>query len=182
MMERELVPKWTIEEMTLEDVESATKMRLKSWLDTYINDDLGVTREWIEQRNGFQLSEEKIEERRKRFINNKAKGTMNAWVARDSTGKIIGSTTPYIDSDGVQHLGSLYVDKEWHGMGVSGELMQRVIDWFDTSEDIVLGVVTYNERAKAFYKKWGFEEVPDSESLFEGLMPEIVMIRKGGQL
>ena len=105
MMERELVPKWTIEEMALGDVESATEMRLKSWLDTYINDDLGVTREWIEQGNGFQLS-----------------------------------------------------------------------------EDIVLGVVTYNERAKAFYKKWGFEEVPDSESLFEGLMPEIVMIRKGGQL
>ena len=37
-MELELVPKWTIEETTLEDVEPATDMRLNSWLDTYVND------------------------------------------------------------------------------------------------------------------------------------------------
>lgn len=181
-MELELAPKWTIEEMTLEDVEPATDMRLNSWLDTYVNDDFGVTKEWIEQRNTLQRSEEKVNSRRDRFLNNKTNGAMNAWVARDDSGEIIGSTTPYIDSDGVQHVGSLYVDKKWHGKGVSSELMTRALDWFDLSQDIVLNVVAYNERAKTFYRKWGFEVVTGSEGMFEDLMPEVMMIRKGEKL
>ena len=62
---------------------------------------------------------------------------------------------------------SLYVDKNWHGTGMASELMQRVVDWFDDTKPIELGVVAYNERAKAFYKKWGFEEIPNTETLFD---------------
>lgn len=78
-------------------------------------------------------------------------------------------------------MGSLYVSKEFHGSGVSHELMQKVVDWFDDNKPIELGVALYNERAKTFYRKWGFEEVPDSESLFDGMIPEVKMIRKGDQ-
>lgn len=56
--------------------------------------------------------------------------------------------------------------------------MQKIIDWFDDSKPIVLGVVAYNERAKAFYAKWGFVEIPDSEVMFDGKIPEIMMTRK----
>ena len=178
-MERELAPKWTIEEMTPEDVELATEMRLQSWAETYINDEAGVTTEWIEERNARQRSKEKAQSRRERFAAGKEKGTLGAWVARDNSGQIIGSTTPFIDNDGVQHLGSLYVDKQWHGSGIASELMQRVMDWLDSSKDIVLSVVSYNERAKAFYRKWGFVEVQGSDDLFEGVMPEVKMVRKG---
>lgn len=170
---------YTIEEMTVDDIEPATAMRLQSWLDTYVNEQAGVTREWIEQRNKTQLSEEKIAARLDRFLENKANGTMNSWVARDDNGTIIGSTTPYIDQAGVQHLGSLYVDKNYHGSDVASQLMQRVVDWFDPTNDIVLGVVSYNERAKAFYEKWGFVEVSDSDHLFDEMIPEVTMIRKG---
>lgn len=34
-IEREQPPKFTITEMTLDDIEPATAMRLQSWLDTY---------------------------------------------------------------------------------------------------------------------------------------------------
>lgn len=47
-------------------------------------------------------------------------------------------------------MGSLYVDKAWHGQGVGGALMQKVIEWADPEEPVELGVVIYNERAKAF--------------------------------
>lgn len=169
---------FTITEMTREDVEEATAMRLESWLDTYVNKEAGVTREWIEARNADQMSPEKKESRVKRFIKGKQEGTFNAWVAKDEQGTIIGSTTPFIDEQGNQRLGSLYVDKHWHGKGVAGQLIQKVIDWFDSTKPIELMVVTYNDRARAFYRKRGFVEVPDSNYLFDDKIPEVKMIRK----
>ena len=59
--------------------------------------------------------------------------------------------------------------------------MQKIIEWSDPTKPIELGVVTYNARARAFYKKWGFEEIPGSETLFDNKIPEIKMIRKGDQ-
>jgi GNAT superfamily N-acetyltransferase len=161
--------------MTAEDIEPATHMRLQSWLDTYVNDEVGVTREWIGARNRAQLVPEKITARKKRFNNPDSCG----WVAKDETGVIIGVTNPYRDGVGIQHVGSLYVDKAWHGKGVGGALMQKVIGWFDPTRPIELGVVAYNRRAKAFYEKWGFREVPDSNELFDNKIPEVKMIRKG---
>lgn len=168
-------PRYTIEPMQPDDIEAATAMRLQSWLDTYVNDELGVTSEWIEARNKDQMSDEARARRLEYWNNPRCAG----WVARDESGKIIGATTPYVDDEGRQHVGSLYVDRAWHGKGVGGALMQKVIDWCDASKPIELGVVAYNERAKAFYRKWGFVEVPGSEHLFEDTMPEVTMIRKG---
>jgi GNAT superfamily N-acetyltransferase len=166
---------FTIYEMTAEDIEPATRMRLQSWLDTYVNDEAGVTRDWIEARNKIQLSPERAEVRKARLDNPDCMG----WVAKDKSGMIIGAATPYRDEAGIQHVGSLYTDKTWHGKGVGGALMQKIIDWFDPTKPIELGVVTYNGRAKAFYEKWGFREVPDSETLFDNKIPEVRMIRKG---
>jgi GNAT superfamily N-acetyltransferase len=177
--EAERVPHFTVEEMQPDDIEEATAMRLRSWIDTYVNDEAGVTHEWIMQRNYLQAQPEKQQSRHERFLRGKQNGTFNAWVVRDSSGRIIGSTTPFIDEQGVQHVGSLYVDKNWHGTGVASELMQKVVGWLDPQKPIELGVATYNERAKAFYRKWGFEEVSGSERLFDDTIPEVKMIRKG---
>ena len=169
---------YTIHETTADDLDAATLVRLQSWLDTHVNDDAGVTRQWIEERNKRQASEEVSSVRREHFLTGKREDKMNAWVAKDESGTVIGTTTSFIDNDGVQRLGSLYVEKSWHGSGVAGALMQKVIDWFNDTKDIHLGVVSYNERAKAFYRKWGFEEVSDSESLFDNKIPEIQIIRR----
>lgn len=174
-MEKEPHSTFNIEEVTTANIDEATIMRLESWLDTYVNDDLGVTRVWIEGHNKLQMSEAKRQVRLERFNDPNCAG----WVAKDMHGRVIGITTPYIDDDGAQHVGSLYVDKEWHGKGVGGRLMQMAVDWFDPAKPIELGVVTYNERAKAFYWKWGFEEVPGSETLFANKIPEVIMIRRG---
>lgn len=175
-MERERQPQFTITEMTADTVDAASTMRLQSWLDTYVNEEIGVTREWIEARNERQMSDEVRARRLERLNDPNGVG----WVALDGEGNVIGATTPYVDEEGRQHVGSLYVDKDWHGGGVGAALMQKVIDWFDSSKPIELGVVAYNERAKAFYRKWGFVEVQGSEKLFADVIPEITMIR-GGQ-
>lgn len=166
---------FTITEMTEADIEPATAMRLQSWLETYVNDEAGVTREWVEARNKQQLSPEKVAARLERFKTAKVVG----WVAGDGNGKIIGVATPYADETGVQHVGSIYVDKAWHGTGISGRLMENIITWSDPTKPIVLSVAAYNERAKAFYRKWGFEEVPGSEMLHENVIPIVSMVRRG---
>lgn len=164
---------FSIEVISPENIDEATIMRLDSWLDTYINDELGITKHWITERNKIQMSDEARKQRLERLKNPKSTG----WVAKNNDGKIIGVATPYIDDEGVQHVGSLYVDKDWHGKGLGAVLMQKIIDWFDSSKPIVLGVVSYNERAKAFYRKWGFVEIPGSETLFANKIPEVMMAR-----
>lgn len=173
-MEKEQNPGYVIEAMQADDVEPAARMRYTSWLDTYVNEEYGVTKEWIEARNQARLSPEIIERSIEALQHDRV-----GWVARNDGGDIIGAAMPVRDEDGTQHVGSLYVDKKYHGTGIGAELMQRIIDWSDPEKPLQLGVISYNERAKAFYRKWGFEEVPDSEELYAGKMPEITMVRKG---
>lgn len=175
-MEQGPKPQFRITELTVDNVDAADDMRRQSWLDTYVNDEAGVTREWIEARNAAKSTFAAREERREQI----RAGNVHGWVAMNEQGEVIGVTHPWIDDEGRQRLGSLYVDKRYHGLGIAGELMQRAINWFDTSKPIELGVVAYNKRAKAFYGKWGFQEVPGSEDLFDGVIPEVKMVRQGG--
>lgn len=176
-VESDNLNQFIIEPMQLDDIEAATAMRLNSWLDTYVNQDLGVTRQWIESRNRQKMAKSEVVLRRQSFISKSADDTAKSWIARDEKNLIIGEVRPYVDENGIQYIGSLYVDKKWHGKGVAGQLMQKAIDWLDASKPIELGVISYNDRAKAFYKKWGFKEVPNSETMFDDKIPEIKMIR-----
>lgn len=168
--------KFAITPISPDDIEAATQMRFEVWLDTYINDDIGITSKWIEEYYRAQMTPEKNLIRKEQLKDYEHHA---GWVAKDSAGNIIGSTAPFRHKDGRQEVGSLYVKKEWHGKGVAASLMQKNLDWFDLTQPIELGVVTYNERAKAFYRKWGFSEIPDSETLFANKIPEIKMIREG---
>jgi ribosomal protein S18 acetylase RimI-like enzyme len=54
----------------------------------------------------------------------------------------------------------LYVLREWHSKGVGAMLMQACIDEARKQDcgTVWLGVWEQNERARAFYQKWRFEE------------------------
>lgn len=173
-MEKEPQPKFVVRTMTVDDVEEATAMRLQSWRDTYRNDELRVTAEWLEDIIAGELTSERIVERKERFRT----GDSIGWIARDASGKIVGVSMPHVMEDGTQRLGGLYVDKDWHGKGVGSSLIQKTLAWHDSTKPIVLGVATYNERAKAFYRKWGFEEVPNSVELFRDKIPTVHMVRR----
>lgn len=164
---------YTIKEISPLNIDKVVELRMESWLDTYVNDELGITREWITEFNKKQSSEAA----RRHTLEKLASPNTAGWVVEGKNGKVLGVATPYVDSAGVQHVGSLYVDKEWHGKGVAGALMQKIIDWCDNTKPIILGVAIYNERAKAFYRKWGFVEIPHSEKLFDNKIPEIMMSR-----
>ncbi|MCU1266674.1 MAG: GCN5-related N-acetyltransferase [Acidobacteria bacterium] len=61
----------------------------------------------------------------------------------------------------------LYVSSEWHGRQVGASLMQACIDLAQKRgyRTLWLGVWEHNGRARAFYRKWKFEEF--GEHLFQ---------------
>jgi len=55
----------------------------------------------------------------------------------------------------------LYVVEDWIGTGLGKALMRRILDIAQASHAtaVVLGVWEHNERAQAFYQRFGFREV-----------------------
>ena len=175
--ELEAQPDFTIREMRLEDGEIVYNLLRELHVATYTNDELGVTAEKIKAR----LNRYTPEQRRQRLEKRLADDNEQSCVAVDGNGEIIGMVAPKIEEGGVHRLGALYVRQEYHGKGVAGELMKKALAWLGAENNQVeLHVVAYNDRAKAFYRKWGFEEVPGSEALFDDLIPEITMVRQPG--
>lgn len=142
---------FTIEPIQEADLEEATAMRMQSWRDTYVNEALGITAEWLEPHIAEQMSPERIQKRREKGVSGR--------VARDVHGAIIGVSMPFVETDGTQRVGGLYVDRHWHGSGVA----------------------SFNQRAKAFYRKWGFEEAPNSTEMFLEKIPTVRMVRRVGE-
>ena len=180
MNERLYVSEFTISPTDPNDVESAQQMHGQVWLDTYPNEPEGVTRGWVKERVASDRTREAIEKRQQFLRDNENNPARISRVAKDIDGNVIGMMHGYIDETGKQHLASLYVAKEYHGKGVANELMKQILDWSDPEKPLYLGVVSYNERAKAFYRKWGFIETDTALEPFGGVMPQIEMVRKGG--
>lgn len=162
---------------TSDDVRPMIEMHAQSWRDTYPSEEAGVTLEWVEERVAKWFTAENIENRKKRLEEAKTNPNIKTWIAKDEAGKIIGIASPRRDEHG-QHIGAIYVDKEHYGKGVAQELMDRIIEWSDPNQPIDLEVASYNERAKAFYRKYGFEETGE-KAHFAEVIPVVTMIRKG---
>ena len=176
-MSLESTAQFSISTPTSEDVLPMLEMHAQSWRDTYPNEKSGVTREWIEECIAKWFTPENIENRKKRLEEAKTNPDTQTWIAKDESGKIIGIASPRRDENG-QHVGAIYVDKEHHGRGIAQQLMDKIIEWSDPNQPIDLEVASYNERAKAFYRKYGFEETGESAHFAE-VIPVIRMVRKG---
>lgn len=171
-------PPYDIVPLSIEDTESMIKMQARSWLDTYPNEAAGVSREWVKSHTKRWLTPENIADFEKRVEQDMTDPNKSRCVAKTKDGRIIGTIAPHRD-DKVQRVGSLYVDKKYHGTGLAQRLMSEILLWSDKNRPLKLEVATYNERAKAFYRKYGFKEVEGTERLVDDMIPVITMIRKG---
>jgi ribosomal protein S18 acetylase RimI-like enzyme len=56
----------------------------------------------------------------------------------------------------------MIVGPQWQGQGVAHRLMEQALAWIEREAGagvpVQLGVIHFNERAIAFYRKWGFED------------------------
>jgi RimJ/RimL family protein N-acetyltransferase len=162
---------------TKEDVRAIIAMHAQSWLDTYPNKAAGVPRQWVEERVGRWSSPEKQEARLQNIERAKHDPDIMYRIAKDEKGNIVGLAMSHRDKE-AQHIGALYIDKNYYGTGLAQRLMDEIIAWADPTQPLELEIATYNERAKAFYRKYGFEEVKGSERLYD-VIPVVKMVRKG---
>ena len=176
-METEPTSLYKIREAMLDDALAIRRMQGQSWRDTYRYDSVGVTEEWLDTETASWLTEEAMNDSRERYRRNFNDPTQFYRVA-ERAGEIVGFVHVSTKNDGTKHLWGLYTAKETHGSGLAQELMTLADSWIG-DQDVDLEVATYNGRAKAFYRKHGFEEVPGENELFKDKIPNVTMTRKG---
>lgn len=160
----------------LNDTKAIRTMHAQSWLDTYPNEEFGISEEWVKERVSHWTTPKGLKESEEHFssiFNNPEHFFRVATAGHNIIGFVHASN---IGNE--QELKALYVDKDQKGSGLAQELMKEVNDWLDKNKSVKLGVAVYNERAINFYTKQGFEKTPNSEQLFANKIPMMTMERK----
>lgn len=168
--------KMTVHVAKPEDIPAILEVRHETWIATYPYEEDGITREEIELKI-TQSDTGAVEEWTKRFTQDFRSRT---WAA-----KIDGGVVGYISAlktDRRNQITGLYVYPHHHNTGIGKVLMQTALDWLGDKNEIFIQVVTYNENAIRFYKKFGFTPgeptLEDCGRLPSGkVLPEMEMVR-----
>ncbi len=167
-----------ITEAVIEDIASIIEIQKTGWLATYISEEHGITADDILAKDF--TSPERMARWGKFIVKQKA------LVAKDNN-KVIAFIS-LEKSDKESKLGAVYVLPEYQGRGIGKRLIQQGLEWLGSDKDIILDVVTYNDKAIAIYQKLGFEKMgePPAEDLAKlpsgKTMPEVRMVlRRSGR-
>jgi len=153
-----------------EDVPFIHKLLHKSWVDTYVNEKLGITKELIDNR--FVYDPQDIKKRQKELIEGPG-----YWVGEINS-DIVGFVRAKKYEDGSGELKAIYLDSEYIGRGFGAELMKSALDWLKDCSKVTVKCASYNERAINFYKKFGFGNLKDVEPYplnEKVLLPQVVL-------
>ncbi len=123
-----------------------------SWLDTYPNEEYGITRENIEERFKTVLTEEKLAKYIKSITNIEAR--TGHLIAKDGE-KIVGACRVK-KYDGYNQLRAIYLLPEYQRQGLGTRLWLEAQKLIDTTKKTIVHVATYNSKAINFYQKLGF--------------------------
>ncbi|MGE5405741.1 MAG: GNAT family N-acetyltransferase [Candidatus Saccharibacteria bacterium] len=100
-----------------------------------------------------------FDERRNVFVEKAANGQLRVDVAHDSdTGIAIGYCISSINTDHVGEIDSIYVASAYRSKGIGDVLIRKALLWLDDNkvELKTVNVLPENERALAFYGRYGF--------------------------
>lgn len=174
----------TIQKPTKEDVRGVQEVFYKTWLATYPNDEVGVTKEDIEEKFKNRNSDENIKLRTEKYLN--IPNNELFLVAKDDT-KVVGIFI-FVKKEDYNQLQAIYVLPEYQGKGIGMMFWNKAKEFMDNDKDTLVQLATYNKGAEIFYKKLGFV---DTEKRFSDekykmpvsgvIIPEMEMILKDGK-
>ncbi len=82
-------------------------------------------------------------------------------VAEASDGTVLGTASATLSENGLVTLGRLYVRPAAQGHGLGTAMLRACENWFPQGSLMRLEVETKNAKARRFYAKHGFRELPD---------------------
>jgi GNAT superfamily N-acetyltransferase len=170
-----------------EDAAAIRVVQARTWLATYPDEALGITREGLRQHLEGSAGEKiagraaQIRDRIEAQVSGSGRGRDFVAVLGDD---VVGFTAPFIEASGRRRVGALYVLPAAQGRGIGHLLMAENLAWHGDDQDIYLNVAAYNDRAKRFYERHGFAgtgEPAHSEVAAIGgvIIPELQMLRRG---
>ena len=179
--------RFDIRDAAPDDAAAIRSVQARTWLATYPNAELGITREGLrrhlEGERGERITE-RIDRTRQRLSAHAADPTGGCdFVAVLAGGAIVGFTAPFVEASGRRRVGALYVLPSAQGSGIGHALLARNLAWHGDDRDVYLTVAAYNERARRFYARHGFVvtgQPAGDELVIDGVaMPELEMVRRG---
>jgi ribosomal protein S18 acetylase RimI-like enzyme len=177
-----------IERAIPDDAEVICDIRDRAWLKAYPNAELGITAEDIRinaQGRDGEFVPRRVAYLKEQFAKDDGTG-LTTFVAKVDN-KVVGYVDPRVDEQNHRRIGAIYVAPEAQGMGVGGKLMRQVLDLYGRDQDIFLEVVSYNQNAIDFYKRFGFEQtdavVPEEEGRPDYLktLPQVEMLLRANK-
>ena len=148
------------------DAEAWARIRKECWLDVYPNVEYGITREDILLKD-FD-SPEKLQMWRDSFIVPRDNAVYYSAIIDN---KVVGMCITYPDHENGSEVGALYVDLDHHRQGIGRSLMENALASFDPKKKVILKVVSYNDNAINFYKKFGFKIIGPWHDEHDGKLP-----------
>lgn len=177
-IEHEQPVKPTIEDTTLADIAGLRRVQAQGWNQTYPNEEVGVSAEFIKNRTDSWMTPEGMQ-RSEEVLAPIFESPNHLHKVAKLNGEIVGLV--HASKLDHQHLEALYIQDDQRGTGLAQRMIDEVLNFLDRTKPIVLEVVTYNDRAIRFYQKNGFEILPGSEKLFAKVIPTVDMIRTGDE-
>ncbi|MHB8443332.1 MAG: GNAT family N-acetyltransferase [Patescibacteria group bacterium] len=130
-------------------ISQISKLRRMIWLDTYVNDDLNITRDKITEN--FRNFDEEVEAYKK-YVHD-IKNFSSFFLVLDSN-KVVGYSIVKARNFR-KSIDTLYIDKNHQGNGLGSILINKMIEKLN-SKKIYVNVISYNKKAIGFYEKHGF--------------------------
>lgn len=188
--ELEKPPVYTIRPWLESDLVDVAHVMQAGYGKTYIGEQPGITAEDIAEHSADWDSPEQIAEHLDIFRERQQNPRVISLMAEDN-GRAVGFCRARFFEDNEVHIAGadatvemLYVHPDYFGKGVAAELFEAVLEKLGSSTWIELEVVAHNNRAKNFYRKYGFEVLNpdgfDTEFTLIGgkVIPEQYMVRK----
>lgn len=135
-----------------EDALGITTVLYKTWLDTYPNAEIGITKEDVEESYKDHFTEERVKKQQENIAN--APANQLRLVAK-SGDQIVGVST-MIRNENNNQLRTIYILPEFQGKGTGRMLWEEARKFCDPSKETIVQVATYNQKAISFYEKLGF--------------------------
>jgi len=171
-----------------DDVEGIRQVQKKTWLVTYPNESLGISRDSIVEKfahDNEPQGKQKLERQKLRYLLT----DRQVWVAekiddKTEAKKIIGFCTALREGE-TNRLAAIYVDPDYQHQGLGTQMVKELLSWLGDEKDILVNVVSYNQPAINFYQKFGFKKTGREGILDDGavlpsgeIIPELEMRRE----